>query len=121
MKIDANGDVYLIEINPRGGGDEISNTLVELSTGYDYIKGMIEVALGTFTQPSISKSQNTGIYFLCEQTKSRIPFFVNSAEKDWLVRSDFNIKSLSTATGNSDRNGFLIYCAPQKINWQDYL
>lgn len=121
MKIDASGNVYLIEINPRGGGDEISNTLVELSTGYDYIKGMIEVALGTFTQPTISKSQCAGIYFLCEQTKSRIPFFVNSAEKDWLVRSNFDIKSLSTATGNSDRNGSLIYCAPQKINWQDYL
>ncbi len=121
MKIDSSGRVYLIEINPRGGGDEISNTLVKLSTGYDYIKGMIQVALGFLPPPTIRKSQHAGIYFLCEQTKARLPFFTNGPHHKWHVKSDFNAESLNTATGNSDRNGYLIYCAEDKINWNDFL
>ena len=34
--------LYLIEVNLRGGGDNISNCLVELSTGIDYLKCIIQ-------------------------------------------------------------------------------
>ena len=32
-----NGDIYLIEINARPGGDHIAHPLTMLSTGYDYL------------------------------------------------------------------------------------
>ena len=40
------------------GGDFIGSHLVELSTGYDYLKGVIEVALGINNKPKI-KTQST--------------------------------------------------------------
>lgn len=46
FKIDAGGNVRIIEIGSRMGGDCIGSDLVKLSTGYDFLKMTIEAALG---------------------------------------------------------------------------
>ncbi|MCR5677798.1 MAG: ATP-grasp domain-containing protein, partial [Agathobacter sp.] len=46
IKIDDNENIRLIEIGGRMGGDFIGSNLVELSTGYDFVKAVIMVALG---------------------------------------------------------------------------
>ena len=46
FKIDAKGNIKVIEIGARMGGDCIGSDLVYLSTGYDYIKMVIDVAMG---------------------------------------------------------------------------
>jgi biotin carboxylase len=46
FKVDENGNIHIIEIGARMGGDCIGSHLVMLSTGYDYLKMTIEVALG---------------------------------------------------------------------------
>ena len=110
LPFDKADNVYLIEINPRGGGDEISNKLVLLSTGYDYIKGMIDVALNHFAPPLLHHNQCAGIYYLCQQTQKRLPFFENSEKEPWLVEKHFDMSNgLYVSTGNYDRNGYLIY------------
>ena len=117
MKINRNGEIALIEVNPRGGGDEISNTLVALSSGKDYLRGMIEVALGTFEKPYIiHRPQYAGIYFLCEQTRQMLDFFKNADNQSWLLEKRVDDSILTNATGNYNRNGYLIYCADHKID-----
>ena len=117
MKINRNGEIALIEVNPRGGGDEISNTLVALSSGKDYLRGMIEVALGTFEKPYIiHRPQYAGIYFLCEQTRQMLDFFKNADNQSWLLEKRVDDSILTNATGNYNRNGYLIYCANHKID-----
>ena len=115
LKIDNDNNIYLIEINPRGGGDEISSRLVELSTGYDYIKGMINVALGNFETPLILSHNYAGIYYLCNQVKERFEFFKNADKQDWLIEKKIIDYNLKVATGNYDRNGYLIYKSNKKI------
>ena len=115
LKIDNENNIYLIEINPRGGGDEISSKLVELSTGYDYIKGMINVALGYFETPLILSHNYAGIYYLCNQVKERFEFFKNADNQDWLIEKKIIDYNLTVATGNYDRNGYLIYKSNKKI------
>ena len=116
MKISPDGRIALIEVNPRGGGDEISNTLVSLSSGKDYLRGMIEVALGIFRNPlTIHSPQYAGIYFLCMQTRDKINFFKNANNKSWLLEKKIDNLELTNATGNRNRNGYLIYCADHKI------
>lgn len=116
LRIDQANNVYLIEINPRGGGDEISNKLVQLSTGYDYLKGMIDVALNRCEAPTARHHHCAGIYFLCQQTAYRLPFFESAANEPWLVEKDYDIShGLNTATGNADRNGYLIYQSDSKV------
>lgn len=46
FRIDDLGEVRIIEIGSRMGGDCIGTHLVPLSTGYDYIKMVIDVAVG---------------------------------------------------------------------------
>ena len=46
FKIDAEGNIKIIEIGARMGGDCIGSDLVKISTGYDYLKMVIDVAMG---------------------------------------------------------------------------
>ena len=46
IKIDRDGAIRLIEIGGRMGGDCIGSALVELSTGIDFVRAVIETALG---------------------------------------------------------------------------
>lgn len=46
IKIDQDGNIKLIEIGGRMGGDCIGSDLVQLSTGVDFVKAVIDVALG---------------------------------------------------------------------------
>jgi biotin carboxylase len=115
MKLTQSGELHLIEINLRGGGDEISSQLVQLSTGYDYVKAMIDVALDRFEVPEVRDFAHSGIYFLCNQTKQYLNFFKSADKQLWLV--DKNIKSydLIESTSNWDRNGYIIYRSDHKI------
>lgn len=46
FKITPEGEVKIIEIGARMGGDCIGSDLVQISTGYDFLKMVIDVALG---------------------------------------------------------------------------
>lgn len=46
IKIDDNGSIKIIEIGARMGGDCIGSDLVRYSTGYDFVKMVIQVACG---------------------------------------------------------------------------
>lgn len=115
LKITDTGDIYLIEVNPRGGGDYISNKLVSLSTDYDYVKSMIDVALNQFEVPQIRDVSYSGIYFLCKQTDYLLPFFKKEELEDWMVERSVGSYSLVESLGNSTRNGYFIYKSDHKI------
>ena len=46
IKIDTNGEIKIIEIGARMGGDLIGSDLVMLSTGIDYLKAVIDISMG---------------------------------------------------------------------------
>ena len=46
LKVDADGTIRLIECGARMGGDCIGSDLVPLSTGVDYVRGVIDAACG---------------------------------------------------------------------------
>ena len=62
--------IYLIEFNARPGGDHIAWQLTEFSTGYNYIKGAISIASGTFAGVDYSKFLNhySGVFFVTKQS-----------------------------------------------------
>lgn len=64
LKITENNEIKVIEIGARMGGDFIGSDLVQLSTGYDFVRGVIEVALGEFTEPKFTQHKYSGVYFL---------------------------------------------------------
>ena len=115
MKLNDHG-VFLVEVNLRGGGDEISNKLVQMSSGIDYLRCMIEVALGVFSAPvRVSEPSFAGIYYLCKQTKDYLPFFENAKGHEWFVEGEIKNRDLRESHNNYERDGYLIYKSNQKI------
>ncbi len=113
MKLDQENNIYMIELNPRGGGDQFS-TLIRESVGYDYLKAMIDVALGIFEEPKVSHKSYSGIYFLCKQRENRLKYFLE--KQPWeIARSYTPGTELTYATDNYTRNGYIIYKADKKI------
>lgn len=109
-------DIYLIEVNLRGGGDEISNKLVQMSSGIDYLRCIIEVALGTYTSPvQISEPSYAGIYYLCKQTEKYISFFEQARNKEWFIEGGITNRNLKESHSNYERDGYLIYKSDHKI------
>lgn len=111
--INKNEEVYIIEIGSRMGGDFIGSHLTPLSTGYDYLEGVINVALGIFNKPEIFENNHSGVYFLSEETKRILQNF-NTIDNFTVEKEIINNK-LNYLKDSSDRSGYLIYKSNKKI------
>lgn len=72
FKITSSGEVKIIEIGARMGGDCIGSDLVQISTGYDFLKMVIDVALGNkpdFTKVTEPKTATIKFIFTEEDIK----------------------------------------------------
>ena len=107
-----NEDIYLIEFNARPGGDHISWPLVELSTGYPYIEGVVKIALDEFEPIDVSQLQKrfSGIYYVTEQTKYLKPVFDICEKFPWCWEKHFVSDNLEELTHNDiEHTNYFIY------------
>lgn len=109
LKITEDNDIRVIEIGARMGGDFIGSNLVQLSTGYDFLKGVIEVALGDFHEPQISEHSYSGVYFLSEETKQLKSIIENWKDYPEIVEAEITDNELRHIECSGDRSGYLIY------------
>lgn len=115
LKITEDGDVRVIEIGARMGGDFIGSDLVRLSTGYDFLKGVIEVALGQFEEPQLTEHNHSGVYFLCKETERLLPIIQNYRDYPEIVEAEITDPVLRNIEQSADRSGFFIYKADHKV------
>ena len=113
-RITKEGKIYVMEIGARMGGDFIGSDLVQLSTGYDFLRGVIEVALGKFAEPHLTKHNYSGVYFLSEATAYLKPIIEQHALPE-IVQAEITDPELHPLTCSGDRSGYLIYQANKKI------
>lgn len=109
LKITKDGDIRVIEIGARMGGDFIGSDLVRLSTGYDFLKGVIDVALGQFEEPKITGHNYSGVYFLCKETENLLPIIKNWKNYPEIVEAEITNPELKHIEQSADRSGYLIY------------
>ena len=109
LKITEDGDIRVIEIGARMGGDFIGSDLVKLSTGYDFLKGVIEVALGGFHEPIITEHQFSGVYFLSKETERLKSIIENWRSHPEIVEAEITDNELRHIECSGDRSGYLIY------------
>ena len=62
-KITKEGRIVVMEIGGRMGGDFIGSHLVRLSTGYDFVEGVIRVALGEIIHPNPQQIAHSSVIF----------------------------------------------------------
>jgi len=116
VKMDAKGVPYVIEMGARMGGGFITSDLVKLSTGYDFVKGVLEVSTGSFTEPVLPCKKYSGIYFLCEETKEKILPYIQDKDKYPFIYDADIWGEIKKVQCNSDRGGYFIYQADKRID-----
>lgn len=114
-KITNDGQVYIMELGARMGGDFIGSDLVQLSTGYDFLRGVIEVALGEFNEPLFLRKSNAGVYFLSAETENIEHYIKNVNQYSWIVKASQTDSTLRNVKCSSDRSGYVVYQEKMKV------
>lgn len=115
LKITESGDIRVIEIGARMGGDFIGSDLVKLSTGYDFLKAVINVAMGQFETPVITEHKCSGVYFLCKGTECVKQYIDNYQNYPQIVQAGITSPELKEVQCSGDRSGYFMYQDQQKF------
>lgn len=118
MMIDKDEQLFITEVGARMGGDFIGSDLVKLSTGYDFVQGVIQCALGEFDDPAIGELGCSGVMFSSVNTPEVRKYLESGAgsTSPWCVRSELTRKEVkSELLCSADRDGYVIYQASERI------
>ena len=114
-KITKEGRIAVMEIGGRMGGDFIGSDLVRLSTGYDFLKGVIDVALGEFEEPVKTINMHSGVYFLAKETEKIRPIIEHYKDYPEIVEAGITDNELRNVKCSADRSGYFIYQSDKKL------
>ena len=108
------GQVFVTEIGARMGGDFIGSDLVPLSTGYDFLKGVVEVACGTFSLPEARFRRCSGVWFFSQKTPQVFDYIQKKTQYPEIMRAEIFSMELVELTQSADRSGYFIYQSDQR-------
>ncbi len=111
FKIDSNGNFGIIEIGARMGGDCIGSDLVLLSTGYDYVKMVIDVACGNDLElKRISTPTKAVVKFVFTEKdyQEMLDFTKKNPEKIYRI-SEMDKNNMGHVSDSATRVGYYIY------------
>lgn len=122
VKVGPDGKVGIIEIGSRMGGDCIGSHLVRLSTGYDFVDAVIDIALGQ--KPPENKTPR--------RNAAAIRFVFSKEDIDTLewLRNDNSIAidlissiadSNEAIVDSGSRHGFYVFSSPDLSAIEPYL
>ena len=115
-RITEDGKIYIMEIGARMGGDFIGAAMVKLSTGFDFVQGVIEVALGEFIEPVFGEQKYSGVLYVSEETKQLMPVLENWQNYPDLVAGEITRPGLRPIYCSADRTGYVVYQSDHRLD-----
>ena len=115
--ITPNEQVYITEIGARMGGAFIGSHLVKLSTGYDFVRAVIDCALGSFqaSQVPFDAIHHSGVFFACEGMSAVEAFIKKRDYGTDVIDARFDRdKPTHPLSCNADRYAHVIYQGSQR-------
>ena len=112
LKIDSDEKINIIEIGGRMGGDFIGSNLVEISTGVDFVKAVIQVALGE--KPDLTKTHEeriAAVRFIFSEEDVSVFNLIEKNNPEIIVSSDIPKKVDGKITDSSNRLGYYLMMA----------
>lgn len=113
-----NDELFLIELNSRPGGDNIAYKLTELSTGYSYLGGAINIALDCYLFPKSEELKNdiSGLIYVTSQTEFMKKVFDTCESFPWCVEKKKVSEELRKIVINNSRNtNYFIFHSSENI------
>lgn len=111
FKIDKDGNFGIIEIGARMGGDCIGSDLVQISTGMDFVKMVIDVACGNepdFSKVTTPKTANIRFIFTQEDLNKMNEFKEKYPDRIYRI-SDMEMENMGNTHDSGSRVGYYIY------------
>ncbi len=118
LLITADHRPYIVEIGARMGGDCIGSHMVELSTGYDFLRGVIEAALGRFQPVVQTRNRCAGIYYLTAAPGIVKQIIDHAQDYPAIIAKDIFVKEgdrVQEIRESGERLGYFIYAGPSKF------
>ena len=122
LKIDGEGRIKLIEIGGRMGGDCIGSALVRLSTGIDFVRAVIEVALGqepTGLERTVDRA--AAVRFVLREEDLLVLERVRREAPELLYEASVQPYDGREVTDSSNRLGYYILYADRPEALEKYL
>lgn len=122
VKIASDGSVKLIEIGARMGGDCIGSDLVYLSTGIDFVRAVLQVALGE--EPELirgKKERMAAIRYVLSAEDLQIYAKLKKEHPEYIVRESIPDDIEGTVTDSSTRFGYYLMQAGNREEVEKYL
>lgn len=110
FKVDENGNIRIIEIGARMGGDCIGSDLVFLSTGNDFMKMVIDVAVGKAPE-MLDNLQNNEVkinFIFTQSDLDELEKLKKTAPETICRVSGLELENLGNTTDSSTRVGYYI-------------
>ena len=121
IKISSKGDIRIIEIGGRMGGDNIGASLVQLSTRYDFVGGVIDVALGIEPKVCVEENGYAGIRFVLSQEDLEILDRIKAADAKILVEEDVHEITNDKVVDSGSRFGYFLMYSKNVSDIEKYL
>ncbi len=116
FKIDGEGNIRIIEIGARMGGDCIGSDLVQISTGYDFVKMVIQVATGC--EPDLQKVSEPKVaaikFIFSESDYENLKTLQRECPDKIYYVSDIHISKENRIVDSASRYGFYILACDSK-------
>ena len=122
VKITNQEEITIIEIGGRMGGDSIGSHLVEWSTGIDYVRAVIQIALGEKPnlEPHLPLSV-AAIRFIISEEDIKVLERIKSENPEYLIKEVFWKHMQGQVTDSSTRLGFYLLRASNICELEPYL
>ena len=120
IKIDQDGNIRLIEIGGRMGGDYIGSHLVEWSTGVDFLENVICVALGQDIN-IVSKHKPYAAAIRFGKDDLETLNIIQREHPEYLKVVDVSDDIEGNVADSSDRHGMYLMVAENREAFEQYL
>lgn len=121
IKVSAEGDIKIIEIAARMGGDFIGSDMVEISTGFDFVTSVIKVSLGETVDFNYKERNSFSLVkFFFDEGDIKKTSDLKGKYSD-AVRECYINPQIEIVSDSSSRNGYCIMEIKNQEHLQDVL
>lgn len=121
IKVSQTGSIKIIEIGGRMGGDCIGSSLVELSTGFDFVNAVIDVSLGIKPRINIRQNRIAAVRFVLSGEDLHVLEKMKAEHPEILQEENVEEIGKEEVTDSSNRFGYFVFASETREEIEQYL